>query len=273
MAIKKETTTEMVKIASLIFDPTVNTRPPKKAKIDKYAKNFDPGALGVIEVSARPGRKYAVLDGQHRVTMLRDRLGWNNGQEVLCRVHRGLSHAEECALFVRLNDETPVSAIHKLLGEVGAGTHPAAAINEVVESVGLGLHDQVTEGTISAANALRFVWYGCTTRVDNGDHPELLRSTLRLLLNAWGKNRDAYRGDLLSGAGMFMLRHGDNSTLDVEALTHKMSLFQGGPSGFVGDARSLKKLMRCEVRTAVAGLMVNLYNQGRRSSKLPQWWA
>jgi hypothetical protein len=276
---KNPATTELIKIAKLDFDPTVNTRPPKQAKIDKYAQHFDPAALGVIEVSARPRGRFVVLDGQHRVTMLRDKLGWNNGQEILCRVHRGLSHADECALFVMLNDETPVSSIHKLMGGIGAGIEPDVSIGAIVDSVGLKVADQSVDGNVAAATALRYVWGGCIGGAsgrkwrDGESHPDLLRSTLRLLLAAWGTNRDAYRGDVLSGAGLFLARHGDNPKLDLESLTRKLSLYEGGPSAFVGEARSLRKLMRCEVRTAVAGLMVNLYNQQRRSSKLPGWWS
>ena len=281
---KQQTTTEMVKISALIFDPTVNVRPPRQSKIDKYAADFDPEALGVIEVSARPGRKYVVLDGQHRVVMLRDKLGWNNGQEVLCKIHRGLSHAEEARLFVKLNDETPVSAIHKMLGKIEGGEDPDAAINAIVESVGLKVSDHTSDGNIAAANALHYVWAGATgsdgtkksvsALRDRGEaHPELLRQTLRLLLNAWGKNRYAYRRDVLTGTGAFLAHHGSNPTLDMNGLADRLSLYEGGPAAFAGEAAGLRRLMHCSSTHAVAGLMVNVYNQKRRSSKLPGWWS
>lgn len=261
-------TTEWVKIADLRIDPTVNTRPPNQAKVAKIADEFDPSALGIPEISERRDGTKIILDGQHRVEGAKAQ-GWNNGQMIECRVHRGLTHAQECRMFRMLNDETPVAPIYKLLAGIGEGHEPEATIGAVVDSVGLKIVGAAQDGGICSAKALRFVYGGARfLKGDNVENPELLQATLRTILEAWGKSKDGLRGDIIEGVGSFLARYGK----EVDHAVLVTRLAQHSPLNIIADARSLRSVHGWQMNGAIAARIVILYNSGKRSKKLADWW-
>lgn len=267
-------TTEWVPIASLTVDPTVNTRPMKKAKVEKIDREFDPAMLGTIEVSQRPDGTLVILDGQHRVEGARRR-GWTNGHVIECRVHRGLSHSEECRYFRLLNDETAVAPIYKMMAAIGEGHNPDAAINTIVESVGLRIAGQAGDGLVCSAKALRYVYGGARFKQgDQFDHPELLRATLRTILAAWGKSKDGLRGDIIEGTGAFLARYtAKDGRVGLEKDVLISRLAQVTPLQLLADARSLRSIHGWQLSGAIAARIVILYNTGKRSKRLPDWWS
>lgn len=268
---KKKSTTEWLPISSLSFDPTVNTRPTKKARVREIAKDFDPEKLRIIEVSERADGQIVILDGQHRVEALRS-MGWNNGQMVECVVHRGISHARECALFDGLNNQLQMAAMPKMIARVGAGEEPDASIASIVESVGLRLDNTAGDGVVVSAKALYIVYGGGRqTRKVRTENPDLLRATLRLILSAWGNNKNGLRGDLIQGVGAFLARYGE--TADTAALVTRLAQLRGGPLSLVADGRALGALHNSPLSYGIAGKLTFIYNERRRAKRLPDWWA
>ncbi len=271
---KNQPTTQWVPIADLKMDRKVNTRPLKNAKVSKYVDEFDADAIGYLEISERANGDLIILDGQHRVEALR-RLGWDNGQKIEAKVHNDLTTAQEAHLFALLNDETPVTPIHKMLARIEAGDEPDASIDKIVRSVGLRISDQVGDGKIVSAAVLRKIWFGGrgsrgkTTLVEQ---PELLRSALRLVCEAWGKRGDALRGEILLGTALFLSRY-EGISFDRDKLVHQLSLTPGGPLGVVGDARALASIHSTPVATSVAAKYVLLYHKGRKTNRLDDWFS
>lgn len=265
----KKTTTEWVKLASIVYDPTVNTRPTDPRHVEEIRSNLDLDALGYPEVSIRPDGSIVVLDGMHRISALRAS-GWLNGQMVECKVHRGLSHERECELFDILNTQKPKSAIARMLARIGAHKSPEYEINEIVTSLGLRIGAQKADGIVCAPDALRRIYLG--GRDTKGEpKPELLVSTLQLLLAAWGPNRHAFRSDILLGVGLFIARHGNE--IETGALVERLTQLPGGPLKIVADGRSLSNLHNSQLSGGIAAKVTFIYNERRRSRKLPDWWA
>ncbi|MEJ7795547.1 MAG: DUF6551 family protein [Nocardioides sp.] len=73
-------------------------------RVAKMATDFKIALVGIIEVSRRGPRRYAILDGQHRWATIRD-VAFSDTQprHVACRVHLDLTIPEEAKLYAELN--------------------------------------------------------------------------------------------------------------------------------------------------------------------------
>lgn len=264
-------TTEWVPIASILFDPTVNTRATDHRAVKIIADNLDLDALGYPQISARQDGSCIVIDGMHRISALR-LAGWNNGQQIECRVHRGLTHERECKLFDELNSQKPMTAVAKMLARIGAHESPDLEINAIVESFGLRIGVSKLDGQICAPNALYRVYSGGRFgKAKSEPTPELLRATLQLLTSSWGRNKHAFRADMLEGTGVFLARYGND--VEMGALIDRLTQMQGGPLRIVADGRSLSNLHNSLLSSGIAAKLVFIYNERRRTKKLADWWA
>lgn len=240
----------------------------KQSRVDKIVADFDPDAIGVLEVSCNGGSKFEVIDGWHRTLAMRQ-MGWGD-QKVPCNVHRNLTQQEEAGLFNKLNDETSVRFIDRFRVRVNAGDPTAVAVNGVVSSLGLCVSDQAGDGHITAVRACERVYTGVGT-VARHDNPDALRTSLRILTGAWGKPSASLAGALIEGAGLLVLRHGKR--LEWEDLAKKLSPYPGGPSGLIGTAKAIRAMRGGTMPHCVASVMTDTYNKGRRAHKLPDWWS
>ena len=57
------------------------------------------------------------------------------------------------------------------------------------------------------------------------------------------------------------------------ALANKLAKDPGGAAGLLGRARTLREAYRSSLSNCVAEIVVNIYNQRRRSQALPEWRA
>ena len=90
-----------LKVGELTVDSRVQRSRLNENKVRKIYANFNRDALGVITVSYRKDKSYVVLDGMHRVEVVR-RLTDNTGT-MACHVLTGLSLEEEAEIFLDLN--------------------------------------------------------------------------------------------------------------------------------------------------------------------------
>ncbi len=86
-----------VLISGLPYQPRVSQR-----QVNKLIRQWDSKFLTPLVVSLRDG-KYYLIDGQHRLTVMRQ---MNGGKEVMfpCIIHEGLTYAHEAALYVSLDE-------------------------------------------------------------------------------------------------------------------------------------------------------------------------
>lgn len=98
-------------------------------KVDKIVKEFDSSKLGVLMVSERPDGRYAVIDGQHRMTALR-KMGYKYAR---CSVVHGWTVQEEAMSFTHQHDNTTrLTARDRFKSGVIAEEKTTTEINHVV---------------------------------------------------------------------------------------------------------------------------------------------
>lgn len=252
---------EWVPVSNIIVDPRVNTRPPEKSFIDKAVDDFDVDALGVPDVAPRAKGVYAVIDGQHRVEIVRRALG--DDQHLQCTVHYGLSVPEQAALFLKLNNARAISPFPKFTARVNAREPDAVDIVKILDAHHLALTLGGSDGTIQCVTTLEKLYnYGGKAR------PKELVRTLDILINAWGRRGEAMAGQIVAGLGHVVIRYGDQ--LDPSAMSSRLAK-RGSPSELLGSARSAKGVWEVTVSNAISALIVNEYNKGRRVKPLTPW--
>lgn len=227
--------------------------------------NFRPELLGIVHVSHR-GNSYYVIDGQHRVMACR--LHGEPERLLDCIVHEGFTVADDAAHFRGLNKQLNVRLYDDFRVSLTAGDVEAVAINTIVESVGLSISDQSEDGKVTAVKACQEVFRGKPMRAKEPT-PWALSRALRTATGAWGQNRDGLAGVMLLGLGAVHLRYGDD--IELEELERKLAKFNGGPLGVLNRAKIRREMTNSTVWKAVAEVVVDIYNKGRRTTALPDF--
>lgn len=229
---------------------------------------FDPDQLGYIVVNLRRDGHYYVLDGQHRVALIRA-IGWGD-QKVACELFRGLTQEQEAKVFLARQVKTEVRTFDKFRVRITAGDPIACDINRIVQAAGLTIAGAST-GTkhVSAVKAMERVYLGCRIAgAKNG--PAVLAQTLKTILDAWGPETSNFDGDAIEGIGMVLTRYG--SKIDPDGLVATLAKIGGGAAGLIGKARGLKDIRGGTVARCIANLVVDRYNRGRSTRKVESWW-
>lgn len=265
--------TKWIPVGEIEVDPTIQ-RPLNVAWAEKIGRDLDPDLVGVIHVSKRSNGRYVVIDGQHRIYGIKNVFG-NNGTLVECKVYEGLTKAQEAEFFVGLNDFRRPTRIDVFLKSVIANDPDAVAINKITREYGFRVDRVKADGTITAVGALEEVYYGFADMRDPKLTPEekqrlalpaLLRLTLAVLKNAWGGTADSVHGHLVSGVGRLLAAR--QRAIDADELTSKLSKYPGGPTALIGAATGRRAVTGGKVGVNVAEVCLDLYNKGRRVSKL-----
>jgi len=233
-----------------------------KAHID----DFDVDQLGYIVVNRRADGKWYVLDGQHRVELMRA-VGWGD-QLIHAELFDGLTQQEEAELFNARNDRRAVRKFDHFRISVTAGDKRATDITSIVASVGLTITDQQMDGGVTAVDKLEKIYEGGGIASSHEGRSALAR-TLTTIKKAWGTSPAGFNGALLHGLGLVQLRY--NGAIDQKALATKLGPIKGGAPGLLGNARALREMSGRPVHHCVASIIVDIYNKGRRTEKLDDW--
>lgn len=255
----------MVLVTDLNIDPAAQRKmsmPWVRAHVDA----FDVDQLGYIVVNEREDGKLYVVDGQHRVELMRA-VGWGD-QRIHAEVFHGLTQKEEAELFNARNDRRAVRKFDHFRISVTAGDQMSCDITRVVSECGLAISDQQTDGSISAVDKLEKIYNGAGITSSREGRPALSR-TLSVIKHAWGTSPAGFNGALIHGIGLVQLRY--NGAIDQKALSTKLAPLKGGAPGLLGNARALREMTGRPVHHCVASLVVDIYNKGRRTGKLDDW--
>lgn len=255
----------MVNIADLHVDPDAQRQLSPgwvKARVPK----FDVDQLGYIVVNKRPNGQLYIVDGQHRVELMRA-VGWGD-QKIHAECFDGLTQAEEATLFNARNDRKAVRLYDKYRVNITAKNHEACAIDAIVRQCGLIVSDQSHDGHLTAVDALYKVYNGGGI-ASPAEGPAALTKALRVLVKAWGKQASSVNGKVVQGVGLVFLRY--NGTINESELAKKLAPFPGGAPGLLGKGRSDQELRGRPLHHCIAGLVVDIYNKGRRTGKLDAW--
>lgn len=266
-------TEEWLPINLLVAFPGVSQRTFREPRAKELASTFDPLMLGVVHVNLRPNGVYSIIDGQHRVGAMR-LLGWHD-RKVRCQLYRGLPVEKEAAMFIGLNNSTDVTALETFPVALTSGEAATVAINNILEKYGWRVGSSNRNGNFSAVRAARSVYEGRRARAKGTafkahvDGPSALDATFATLTAAWGHDTNAAGAMIVQGLGLFFMRYSFN--VDRVALERRLAAYAGGPAGLLGAARALSQYRSVTVPQAVAEVVTDLYNKGRRSGMLPDW--
>jgi hypothetical protein len=230
------------------------------ARLKKVRDSLDLDAIGVLHIVQYPikGQNgYWIVDGQHRWRALMD-LGLGEW-EVEVKIHLDVKDdARASALFLKLNDRSPVSPFDKFQNSLRAKDDIAIAVNDIVLKHHLKVSASVGDGKVCGVTTLIK-----TYRFNNG---EALDKSLETITGAWGLR--AFDSKLVEGVGLLFARF--NGMIDQPALIAKMAKYPGGPRAMLGDARNLMNIRKSSTSRAIAEIVLGAYNKGRSTGKLDQ---
>lgn len=230
------------------------------SKLKSLAANLDLDAVGVVhavQYSIRGKFGTWVVDGQHRIRALieRDCGEW----EVDVKLHLDVTDdAGASALFLMLNDRSPVTPFDKFVNEVRAGAPDALGVESIAKKHGVKVARQSGDGKVTCVIALKQIF-----RIDDG---ETLDRTFGIDIAAWGTTASALEGRVLAGLATVVGKY--NGALDHAALTKKLATYHGGAPALIGHARGLMEHRKTTLSRCVAEIIIGTYNKGRRSGKL-----
>lgn len=258
-------TFRMVPLAELNIDPEYQRR-MEPGWVKAHIASFDPEMLGYILVNKRSNGKLYVVDGQHRVELMRA-VGWGD-QNVHAELYDGLTQKQEAELFLARNDRKAVRPFDKFRARITEGDPVACDIERIVTAHGLALSDQAANGHVVAVAALEHVYKGGGI-ASQKEGVRALSDALRAAIKAWGDQPSSVSGKIIQSLGLVQLRY--NGTIDQKAFVDKLAPFPGGAPGLLGKGKAMQEVRGRPLHHCIASIIVDVYNKGRRTGKLDAW--
>jgi len=255
---------ESVKVGDLTIDHRVQRAAISMDKVDAMVKGFDSAAIGLITVSRRENGEQVVIDGWHRVTAVR-RLTSNQG-EVPCRIFTGLTLQEEARMFLHLNATNQPKLFDRWKVRVTEGDPVALEATETLRHFGWSVGNQVADGVMVAIGSLERI-YSLSEKAQI--EPNLVHAVIMVITRAWGHNRYGVVSPIFEGLGRLIAEHG--SKVNLATLISTLKEYKGGPQSLHQEARVLAGLRNIRIPMAVADLVTERYNKGKRTNELPPW--
>jgi hypothetical protein len=247
----------------LIIDSRVQ-RPLDQRKADKIAADLNLDAIGLICLSHRDDGAYSIIDGQHRVAGLR--IAGFADDAVDCEVFRGLTLADEAAMFRLRNNRSAVQRVDLFRVRVIEGDPDATAVHDLLARHGWTVEINTADGKIAAIAALEHVY-----SLDKTGDPTAAERTIVTITAAWGHASSGVEAPIIAGLGALYLRYAD--AVESASVIDRLGRYPGGAKALVGKAKGLRELIGGKVGSAVAEIVVEEYNRRRRTSGLPPWRA
>ncbi|MHB1773391.1 MAG: hypothetical protein ACYCST_16955 [Acidimicrobiales bacterium] len=247
-----------VKVGTIIFEPRFN-RPVDRSWVEKLKRGMDPPALGTIELWQTEDGRLICIDGQHRVVAVSEVFG--SSFEIPAKIHIGISFEEAAGLFRRCNERRHLRPFDNFRAGEAAGDPDVLGAIKILGEHNLKYGSKHAQGTVIAINQLQAIY-----RIG----PDVLSSTLGLLIKAWGDDSSSYQGPLIHGFGILIGRHKD--TIDLDWLCDKLIVYPGGARGFVASAQGRVTYLKGSLVGAVVDNAIVAYNKGaKKAARLPSW--
>ncbi len=247
--------------ASKLFVDSTYQRPRDDGRVARMVAAFDITQLGVLEVSERADGTYAVVEGQHRWHAAKIALAGPDGDAdpvLVCKVHRGLSVAQEAALFFQIDrGRKPLNYWDRYKSRRAAGEPLVAEIEACCARHGFVVDPGSRDGNIAATGALEKI-------MGLGD-ATLLDRTLSVIRAAFNTARDGVSAELLSGVALILANYDVDIELNQVRLVE--TLQDIAPRQIRARAVALREANRAELPRLVAAVIVDRYN-ARPGAKL-----
>lgn len=252
--------TDWIHVYELRVDPTYQ-RPLNRVRIKRMVAEFNPDAVGVLQVSKRADGEMFIVDGQHRQALL-VAVGWQD-QKVPCLVHTGLTVEEEARIFsVRNAGSVKPSAIDLYRSRLAENNPLTLEIDRTLRKVGVQIVTGPGENRIQCAGSIELVAEkaGCDTLYD----------TLVVMREAWGSHSSAFSAPLVTGIAVFLNRYGDK--VDRKRLARQLSTVTPLQLRAMSKSATLgQSSTRNATLNSVPPILVALYNKKLRTGHLDPW--
>lgn len=254
-------TEEWLNVGDLDIDRDIQRFKLDNGKVERFVRKYNPAALGVITVSRRNAATMIVLDGMHRVEVVR-RLTDGAGT-ILAHVFRNLTEAEEAQMFLDLNAGNQPNIIEKFLVRMVAQDPVALEINRIISAYGWKVRPGANQADVQCVGALERVYLRSEKK--NAD-PNYLQIAIMCITHAWGMESAGVHAAIIEGIALLAEEFGDQ--LDTSTLERKMKSYKGGPGGLHIAASQLAGIQNIKVPTAVADILLGAYNKGLKGKAL-----
>lgn len=222
-----------------------------EARVQRMVKTYDPALVGIIEVSQRPDGRYAILDGQHRWASEKDHsFDRTSSPHIACRVHTGLTVADEAKLYHQLNTtRRTLTGWDRWLARRAAGDVDVLAIDACAAENGYTIAMRGGDNVLRATRS-------CETIVNLGGIG-LLTETLATVRAAYGADQTALDGAILGGIA-HVLNAYNRDELDAGRLVEALSGIV--PRQLVARAIALREVHKGTNDRLTAAVIVERYN-------------
>lgn len=259
---------EWLDLGELWIDPDIQ-RGVVHSEVKKIVKGFNEAALGTITVSSREtptGRTLSLLDGQQRVTALRE-LGYD--KKVAAMVHYGLTRPQEARLFLDLNFRRAVTALRQFRTQLTAEDPTAVAIKTMLDDVGIEFGGLKGFNAVTAAERI-YRRPALATYEDAPDGPTCLKWALSMVHGVYDleERGGVYNGHVIE-AFSILYRH-FAPHIDQKRLAEKLLSMGGGTAGIstlIGQGRTIKSINpNWHISFAIGQALVGFYNRHKRTN-------
>jgi len=241
--------TVWIPVGSLSVVWAQSQREPNERHINEIASKFDPDMFGVLAVTKPNGKGiYHVIDGQHRKAAAQQL--WGENELVPCNVLNIEGPARAAEIFDQINKgRRNPSPIDTFRIRVTAGRQTEVSVLKIVQACGYRIEPNKNAGCIAAVSALVSVY---------NISPEVLRKTLSVINQTWGKDSNAVVAPILYGYGAFINQyHGADFNRLVVIIQKRMT-----PGQLIGKAATLREMFRVNSQQAVKMVLTQNYNSG-----------
>jgi hypothetical protein len=243
---------EVLPIGSLTLGPEYG-RPLSQRRLADLRPTFGPSALKSLPVSRRADGTNMVIDGQHIVTLAREK---GSPTEAHCLVwDRTLSLADEAALYEALNNELPQSRRDIFTSRLVRGETQACAIRQAADDAHVGLNlgrgSAASHRGAQCFSALDYVYetHGGQTHVF---------ATFKFIRSTWGDDPRALRDFVVRGTAAVLKAY--PRRLEISTLRELAA--SEGLSRTLGEAKNKHADRGQGMPDAFADALVDCWNNG-----------
>lgn len=239
--------------------PLVTQRQFIQAHADFLSANLELEKVGYPIINWRDGI-YWIVDGQHRIHALKEN---GFGDDLLdCEVYEDLTDAEMANVFLGRDDRKAVAPYAKFHIAVTANYDVECSVLRTVESNGLKIGRTKEPGNLACVSTLR--------AVHENEGAVVLGQALRAIRDAFGNDASAFDGQLVRGLALVYNRF--NGRTDEKVMAEQLGLVQFGARGVFRRAEAMRERTGSQKVQCIAATIVDIYNKGTRTKKLPGWW-
>jgi hypothetical protein len=251
-----------VNISKMKVHP-VRQRQLKRAWVDARVDHFNPEALAQVTLNhTTEDDTYWVIDGQHRVALMRA-VGWGD-QNMEARVYENLTPEQEANLFLLRNDARAVDPLNKFLVAVEAGWAAESDIQRILNANGVAVGRKRGRHRLTAVGAVHYIYDLDVT---------LLAKVVQSIHGALPDHPCPWDSVLIYSVGMVFHRY--NGGIDVPEMIEVLAHTPGGLRGLTQKATLIRDTHGGDARNAHAAAIVELVNAKRGKAKrkrVESWW-